>query len=465
MRTLLANSLTWLAHKIAVKAGPGPATASSGGSFVDLYKRTREPSTRDLLGELKNTAWACASVNAAVCATYYPRLFVRTGKSQPEPKCLTAPLHPKGESYLRERYCITKALRLEEVLEHPLLTLFRRVFDVPPGMNQFDLWELTTLYQEVFGTSFWKIDYGAFGEPAQVWILPSQYVRPVRQPGSRQLVDYYETCQDRKPERYDPADIIHFRYPHPGDPYCSGWSPLRACYEQIRLTSHYTARREALMQNEAIPAAIISPDEVIGEEERDRLEEQWNQKFRRGGAGRVIVADSKMKVDLLSHSMGDLATLAENGATKEDICNAFHVPMSFMTRDTNMANIKAGKQQHMELAISPRLRRRDEKLNEQLVPLFDPSGRLFVASDDPIPANTEEDLKRQDQDLRHGIQTINEVRAERGLAPVPWGNTPWLPVQLAQTDLDFRAEIAPNSGRTRTRRRDTDADGVPDTEE
>ena len=35
-------------------------------------------------------------------------------------------------------------------------------------------------------------------------------------------------------------------------------------------------------------------------------------------------------------------------------------------------------------AISPRLRRRDEKLNERLLPLFDPSGRLFLASEDPI---------------------------------------------------------------------------------
>ena len=37
--------------------------------------------------------------------------------------------------------------------------------------------------------------------------------------------------------------------------------------------------------------------------------------------------------------------------------------------------------QHQAKAIGPRLTRRDEKLNEQLVPLFDPSGRLFLASD------------------------------------------------------------------------------------
>jgi len=33
----------------------------------------------------------------------------------------------------------------------------------------------------------------------------------------------------------------------------------------------------------------------------------------------------------------------------------------------------------MAKAITPRLQRRDEKLNEQLIPLYDPSRRLFVA--------------------------------------------------------------------------------------
>ena len=36
----------------------------------------------------------------------------------------------------------------------------------------------------------------------------------------------------------------------------------------------------AIKQAEALPHdAIVSPDEVIGEEERDRLESQWNQKI------------------------------------------------------------------------------------------------------------------------------------------------------------------------------------------
>src|SRR5229473_2164904 len=72
---------------------------------------------------------------------------------------------------------------------------------------------------------------------------------------------------------------------------------------------------------------VVSPKEVIGEEERDRLETQWNQQFRRAGAGKLLVAESEMSVQILNHSMGDLAALADMKASKEDICNAFHVPI------------------------------------------------------------------------------------------------------------------------------------------
>jgi phage portal protein BeeE len=182
---------------------------------------------------------------------------------------------------------------------------------------------------------------------------------------------------------------------------------------------------------------------VIGEEERDRLEAQWSAKFHRGSAGRLLFTESGMKISALAHSMGDLASLAEYGATKEDGANAFHVPLAFLTRVTNLANLQAALQQHMSKAIGPRLLRRDEKLNEQLTPLYDPSGRLFLASEDPVPMNQEIQWRQYEQDLRVGIMTINEVRADRGLAPVAWGESPWLPRTWAPADLPNAERYGP----------------------
>ena len=452
MRTTLASTLhrfaRWLGGKADSRRGDPLATDTAG--WVDLYGRLREPTGRDLLGELKNTAWACASVNAAVCASYYPRLFVATATDQPKARCRTVPLDRKTEERIRADRMLpirlTKARQLEEVLDHPLLHLFTQVNG---EHNAFDLWELTTLYQEVSGSCYWKLDLNALGVPEAIWVLPSHQVRPVRQPGSAALLDSYEFASGAKLHRFRPGEVIHFKYPDPRNPYGSGLSPLRACYESALLTSHYNARRLAIFDNDALPSAVVSPEEQMGEPERDRIERQWNQKFRKGGAGKVIVGETRLKIDLLDRSLGDLAQLAEQKATKEEIANAFHVPLSYLTAETNLANLQAAEQQHRTLAIAPRLRRRDEKLNERLLPLYDPSGRLFVLSDDPTPDRGEAELRQLELALRYGLKSINEVRQERGEPPVPWGHVPWLPAAWLPTDFPNRPAYAPDTGRTR----------------
>ena len=329
--------------------------------------------------------------------------------------------------------------------DHPLLDL---LVQVNPVMNAFDSWELTTLYQEVHGAAYWLLDPGPLGTPQRIWILPSQNVTARREPGSPNLVDYYLYRTGTNEQRFPPNRIIHFRYPDPRDPYTGGLSPLRACYEQAALTSEFAAFKRAKFENHAIPDAIVSPDEVIGEEERDRLEAQWNSRFRKGGSGKVVVAESALRVQLLAHSMGDLAALADMKATKEDVCNAFHVPISFLSSETNLANLQAAEHQHMSKAVTPRLQRRDEKLNEQLIPLFDPTGRLFLASEDPVPVNREQTAKEDELNLKYGVTTINEVRGSQGLAPVPWGDVPWLPIQWARTDDTGRTDTKA-AGRSR----------------
>jgi HK97 family phage portal protein len=388
------------------------------------------------MAELKNTAWACASINAAVCASHPPQLYVATQHGQAAPKCLTGDLHPRHEKQLRANKRLhakhRKAMRIQQVTEHPLLDLLQHV---NPMHNSFDLWELTTLYQEVQGSAYWYLDIGPLGTPRAIWILPTQNVTPRREPGSSRPVDYYQYRSGATEQRFDADRVVHFRYPDPRDPYTGGLAPLRACYEQVALMSDYAAMKKAIYENRGLPSAIVSPEGTLGEEERDRIELQWDDKFRQGGAGKVLVGDSKLNVNVLNASMGDLAQLAEIRATVEDVCNAFHVPIAYMTTNTNLANLQAAQLQHLTNCIHPRLERRDEKLNEQLVPLFDPTGRLFVASEDPTPMDAEASWQQQRIDMEYGVRTINEMREEESLPPVPWGNEPWLPVNMAPVSV------------------------------
>ncbi len=434
----LVRTGSWLLGKTAPQALLG--SQWSGTSAIDRYRRHRNPTPNELLAELKGTAWSCASINASICATYPPSLYVITQHNQPRPRCGTETITTRTWQRLQRLSWLRPKLKgaalVEEVTDHPLLDLLRLPTAPLNTMGPFDLWELTTLYQEVHGCAYWYLERDSLLDvPIRIWILPSQNVTPVREPNSPNLIDSYRYRSMGREQRFAPEDIIHFRYPDPRDPYTGGLSPLRACFEQVSLTSDFAAFKQARFDNHAIPDALISPEEILGEEERDRLETQWNSKLRRGGAGRVLVAESKMKVDILQHSLGDLALLADIKATTEQICNAFHVPVAFMTTQTNLANLQASQAQHMEQAISPRLERRDEKLNSTLVPLFDPSGRLFLASEDPVPVDQNAALQQQGQDLEWGVLSINEMRAGRGLPPVSWGEVAWLPQRLLPVDV------------------------------
>jgi hypothetical protein len=281
-RNFLANAFARLVGWLRPKAIPQSLTGNqwTGTTFVDLYRQHRSPTPNELLAELKNTAWTCASLNAAVCASFPPRLYVTTRSGQSRPKCLTRAVSRKALARLQSAPRLEVHTRgaesIEEVTRHPLLELLSKV---NPVHNAFDLWELTTLYQEVNGATYWYFEMGPLGVPEQIWILPSQNVTPRRGPDSTKLVDYYAYRTGSRERLFRPEQIVHFRYPDPRDPYLGGLSPLRACFEQVSLTSDFAAYKKAKFDNQAVPEAIVSPEDVLGEEERDRLETQWKYRF------------------------------------------------------------------------------------------------------------------------------------------------------------------------------------------
>jgi HK97 family phage portal protein len=402
---------------------------------LDAYRRLREPSARELFAELKNTVWTCAALNASTCASFPPRLYVLTRQGDPAPKCLTRKASPR----VIAQQVSTEEVQIEEVVSHPLLTLLQKV---NPVHNGYDLWELTTLYQETTGHAYWLLDFDpVLGIPSQIWPLPAHKIRPVREADEPEVVSYYEYFNGSEVLRLPPRNVIHFRYPDPREPYLGGLSPLRACFESASLASIFLAYKRSIWDNAALPGAVLSPTEAISPEERDRLEKTWNQRFRRGGNGRVIVAESALNVDVLSTSLADVAALAEAGATQADIANAFGIPLAFLSTDTNLANLVAAERQHAAKTIRPRLGRRDEKLNEQLVPLYDPTGRLFLMSDNPVLDDREAARLQEEQDLRLGVRSINQVRSDRGLPPVSWGDVPWMPISRVRTDSEVRDRL------------------------
>ena len=96
------------------------------------------------------------------------------------------------------------------------------------------------------------------------------------------------------------------------------------------------------------------------------------------------------------------------------------------------ANSKSSILLYKENCIRPKLYRIEEKINEKILPRY--SDRLFVAYSDETP-NFDQMLKERDLNLRTGYSTVNMERNKVGLDSVPWGNTPYLPVNMMAFDM------------------------------
>ncbi len=85
--------------------------------------------------------------------------------------------------------------------------------------------------------------------------------------------------------------------------------------------------------------------------------------------------------------------------------------------------------------------RNQEALNARLLPMFDPSGRLFVAYDSPVREDEVFAFEQTKAAAESGAITRNEMRATLGLEPVPWGDQPLVAKDMVAVDELGRPQL------------------------
>jgi phage portal protein BeeE len=429
------------------KSFPYVGLAGFGGA-LDAFGINRAPQAMDLLRENLGTAYACANLNAGLVASTPLRLYLRTrpgdGKSRLQRRGETRPISAKAFTRLSKiaATSLRNAGDVQEVTSHPLLTLLNR----PSGANEdgvamsgFSLFELTQAYQEIVGRCFWYIERGGIGQtPSAIWVLPPQHVIQVPGPAGGPLILRYDVTNSAAfapgPTSYDPGEIVPFRMPDLFNPYTGGMSPLRACFEQVRLSRKLDALTNATLENGGKPSAIWSPVPAgetggfMGADEAKRAEAAFRAAFTRGGSGGIMVQEQAGHLQILNWPIKDIIDASRMQMTVTAICNAFDVPDSKLNRNAaNLAAARTGDWAHAKDAGLPRLRRNEAALNRFLLPMYGPEAadRLFVAYDDPPGlADPALELEQSRAAAGRGSITRNEDRAMLGLAPVPWGDAP-----------------------------------------
>ena len=418
-----------------------------GNPYADVFRKTRGPSPREMIQQLVGTAYACASLNADLVATTRLRLYVRTrpGEAKVKRHLASAPVSRKTLARLKSdatvAHYVAGEVTVEEVAHHPLLDLLKRPNPDPdqPGMCGYDLRWMTQLYLESVGRAYWLIERDGLGVPSQLWLLRPHLVREVPDMTGKKLIDHYEYGGARG-AMYQPSEIIKFHFPDPENPYFGGYSPLAAAIEKIRISRKEEAHLTAMLDNMGRPDAVWSPrgdseGGGIGSAEAQRVRSAFRQAFAMAGRGGLLVSETPGTIQPLQWSPQDVVEIERARAIKTDICNVFGVPDAKLERNAaNLAAAKTADYAHCKDAGVPRCSRTEETLNARLVPMFDDSGRLFVAYDSPVHEDEVFTLEQTRTAGQTGAITRNEVRASIGLDPVAWGEQPLVPNNMVEVD-------------------------------
>lgn len=366
-----------------------------------------------------DTSWvySLTNINASRVAGTPLRLYV--AKPQSKKLYMDGDLVSKSKrKELSQRTSIYKqisdpSLEVIEIYAHPFLDLTR---SVNPEMNEAELWHLSQKFEDLTGNNYWHIIDNHLGLPEQIWILPAQNMK-IR-PDPVTFVKEYIYNNGFKEFHIPAEDIIHFKSPSPLDVYY-GRGPLAGAVGAANINIMMLQYEEALFKHGAMPSTYIDATGLTKAQAKE-LAALIKKDFKGPKKqGKMMVGMGKPT--RLSFNPKDMNILIEGKPIKEQLASAFGVPMSMLgTDDVNLANANAGRMQYAETGLTPRLRMKEQKLNEQLLPRWDMN--IFCAFDNVIPEDKEFTLKENDVYVKGGVWSVNEVRASQGKEPKEGGD-------------------------------------------
>ncbi len=304
----------------------------------------------------------------------------------------------------------------------PEATLLRTM---NPFMEYTGAMKLTQAWLETAGCAFWWIMRNEAGIPESIWPLAPQNMTIKPNNGALEIDFFiFQSGTFKKEIPFD--EVVRFYTPNLMEPYKNSFSPLQAIWREKALWDEDILNALALLQNKAMPSGMVSPKSYegnMGEEERRTFERQWKNKFKRTGAGGIVIANEALDFTKFAFSSKDAEMLLRKKVTKNDMANAFDVPLALLeSENINRATLETAMFQHGFYGIAPRVTYIQNTLNEFYFAMFNSEFKIVYAN--PVPIDPERKALQEKQDLELGVLSVNEVREKRKMEPVPWGFEP-----------------------------------------
>lgn len=338
---------------------------------------------------------------------------------------------------------------------HPLVELLDQVNSVDWwGSFAFELqlfWQLTGKFYVWAIESGIRDATGTGGLPAELWVIPSQWVFPDydRRTG---VQNGWQVVPDGDWTRALPLSMNEVIYGWFKSPLSKveGYSPTQAGARWIDNSESIEASRWHAFKNGINPDAVLeldperynnpAPDIV------DRIKEKF--KARASGAhkaGEPVVAPPGVKLTKWSNTPREMDYGISADQTRDNVLALRGTPkvIAGITEDVNRAAIDGANTIFAETTINPLLAMKAGFLSEKLAKRFDPN--LIIWFDDCTPANSEQELRETELDAKIGAISPDERRIDRGRQPwgTPASESGYIPSGLIPLDEQAREDLTP----------------------
>jgi len=239
---------------------------------------------------------------------------------------------------------------------------------------------------------------------------------------------YSYAVPSSKPLPFFRREIAWFKMnPSASTPY--GRSAIEDMMDVLESLSGATKQNKDIYQKRAIAEGIIK---MMGIPD-DELEDAKNEYMKelQGKGHRIIFTNGDIDFKQITMSMHDMEWLNGMKFYQNVVMAMWKVPPAELgyTFDSKGKNPDDNQNRiFIRKGVMPYLRALEAMFNSEIVPEFyqnmEQECRFKFMDIDKF----EEKLQRENDlmDLKMGLKTINEIRRERGLDPVEWGDTPMI---------------------------------------
>jgi len=290
------------------------------------------------------------------------------------------------------------------------LGIMQLLHDANRYFNGFDLMQLLTIHLEATGNAYLHpIIDEVTGVPSEIWPMPPHWVQII--PDREKFIGGYVYGKSWDTEqRFETNEVIHFRQtPSSVEGLFYGQGKMELGWDIVCLNRQLHQMDLAFIENGARPDYMILSKR--GQKDQlDRLERKINRGHRGvQKTGRFMTLSGEVELVPMTFSPKDMTGRKE---IIDEIATVFGVPQTLlMANDPNLSNARQGFANWKAGTILPLLTLIEQRLNEDLVPLFpELDGNAFLAFDNPVPDDRDFELNEMIQKVSSGIWTRAEAR-------------------------------------------------------